>query len=775
METVQGTITKVLFSSEDTGYKVLRVRTKSGSPTVVTGEFGPEMVVNTAASFHGDFRKHPKYGMQFRSFSSDVTFNAEETASIRLFIDNVAPNIGPERSEAIVRHFGSDTIDVLENHPERLLEVDGIGKVSAESLAKAWKDNKEVWDKEREVYSLRAFLNSLGIKERRVKRILSHFGGGIFAEEKIRENPYILTEIEGFGFTTTDYVAKKLGIPESSPERLKAFIEHLLLKVCPDNGHMYLPKKSISVLVNKYATENATQFLGMDIISLSDINPLLAQLIDADKVVIDDDKAYAKKNFNFEARSAQILVNIMKHSSDLIFLNQDAVNKHIDTFEKENGLVLSDEQKQALHLFAEQKVFVITGAPGTGKTTILKALVELAIRMKLHLTCMTPTGISAKKLASTIGFDAYTIHRRLGFRGDSWECNEVYQYDTDVAIIDESSMIDQEVFYRLVSAMKPRTHMVFVGDQDQLPSVGAGNVLKELIHSEAVPVIKLERIFRQAEASDIIKVAHGIKHGETDLELFKPDPKADVFFMRIIDPSEIERVIVALAQRFKDKRKLFQIITPRNDGPLGVEPLNKTLQEILNPPNPTLREINCGPFIIREGDRVIVKKNDYELEVFNGDIGKVISVAGGNVAIEIDNRIVPMKVDDISEKIRLAYSITVHKSQGMEYPYIILPFINQFGKNMLQRNLLYTAITRAKDKVIVLGHGSALEKAILNASVSKRNTILGERIRRCLEMRKRPSSLPSLLEQRESQEDRSVTEPSSSENEKYSPMALPEK
>jgi exodeoxyribonuclease V alpha subunit len=354
---------------------------------------------------------------------------------------------------------------------------------------------------------------------------------------------------------------------------------------------------------------------------------------------------------------------------------------------------------------------------------------------------MTPTGISAKKLSTTVDYEAYTIHRRLGFRGGYWTHDESNTFETDIVIIDEASMIDMEVLYRMLCALKDRVHIIFVGDDNQLPSVGAGNVLREIINCGHIPVVRLDQIFRQDEASDIIKVAHKIKDGNTDLSLFKSDPTADVFFMRESDPSKIESIIVAMAQRFKQDRKSFQIITARNQGPCSVETLNNVLQQVLNPPTFDTEEMKCYNYVLRKGDRVIVRKNDYEKGIYNGDIGKILNIGGGFIIVDVDGRPIQLTVEEVDEKIRLAYAISIHKNQGLEYPYIIIPFINQHGKNLLQRNLLYTALTRAKEKVIIIGHGSAIERAINNASVSKRNTKLGERIKQCLHL-KQNGSLP---------------------------------
>jgi len=1038
LETINGSITKVVFHSEDTGFKVLVVKLHSGPHLRMVGEFGPEIIPGTIADFHGDFKVHPKYGNNFRVSSYTISFNAEKLKSIELFIDHIAPNIGPERAALIVNYFGEKIVDILDKTSERLEEVPGIGEVSAQSLKKAWDDNRDQWDKKQQEYSLRVFLNALGIKERRVKRILNYFGGGEVAEETVKKDPYKLTEIDGFGFTTADFIAKKLGVPENDPLRLRAYILYCLKTLCLSYGHLFLSQNEITDLVNKYAKESGTLFLNKQTIITSDLVELVKDLQDKGLIIVETDAIYSLENYINESNSARMISSILQQSSDLILLTRESVEKHIAAFEDTHDIEMSPEQKDALHYFAEKKVFVITGAPGTGKclgkntpvlmydgsikmvqdivkgdylmgddstprkvlstctgqeelyivssnketsyvvnkshilslkkkkkvidisvkdyvglslrkqesmrgyrvpvdfkentvplhpyflgywvargstdgpdvlsselmqkisdtsdtdintkieapdyykeiiekqiipsvykinsrkkrlellagiidsiglhlfnsyrlvvgiksfaddityvarslgfhvkletegsitkvviqgdiheipciipkkratpykrktdvltssinvdpigpgdyygfeldgngrfllgdftvthnTTILRAIVDLAVRLSLNLTCMTPTGISAKKMAQTIKYEAYTIHRRLGFRGNSWMHGEENKFFTDVVIIDETSMVDQEVFSKLLAALEHRVHIIFVGDDNQLPSVGAGNVLRELINCHQLPVVRLEQIFRQDEASDIIKAAHKIKNGDTDLSMFKGDPKGDIFFIRENNPAKIEDYVVRLAQKLKSDDKKFQIITARNEGPLSVKELNESLQNILN--SGPEKEIILKNFKVKRGDRVIVIKNDYEIGVFNGEIGKVIDLENNFISILIDDRVVSISREEANDKLKLAYSITVHRAQGQEYPYIILPFINQFGRNLLQRNLLYTAITRAKKKVIVIGHGSALEKAINNASVDKRNTKLGVRIKSCLQREKNLSFSEQLEEQ----------------------------
>jgi len=734
METLHGTIDKVVFSSES-GFKVLRIKMSKGPLMTVSGEFGPEAIPGIKADFHGDYKSHPKYGMGFKVASYSLCQDQGELAGIKLFLDSIAFNIGPERAKLIIDRFGNDTLKIIEKSPERLLEIKGIGDVLAGTIVKSWGDNRLKWVGLQQEYSLRAFLMSLGLKEKRIKKVLSHFGSGLVAEEDIREHPYKLMEIEGFGFSTVDFIARKVGTPESDPQRLKYFILHALQVLCQSNGHLYLTREELLKLINQYSTETAVKFIDMQNIIEEHIIPLVEELNEENLINKDEDKLYSKLNYYYESRSAEMLSELLSKPSDLLFLSNDTVREFIEVYEQESQITLNKEQRDVLYYFIEKKCYIITGSPGTGKTMSLQALVGLIKKTGLSLTCMTPTGISAKKMATTINYRASTIHRQLGFRGNEWVFGEANKFETDIALLDEASMLDMEVFFRLLSALKDRTHLILVGDDNQLPSVGAGNVLKELINSGSVPVIKMEQIFRQQEASDIIKAAHKIKNGDTDLSLFKSDPSSDVFFMREKDPVAIEKIVLKFAQKFKEEKRLFQIITPRNSGPLSVEALNPVLQEVLNADE--THERSFGTFKIKRGDRVIVTKNDYELEVFNGDIGKVITLGTDFMTVKFDDKTVDIGIEEVVEKIKLAYILTVHKTQGNEFNYVILPFINQFGKNMLQRNLLYTAITRAKQKVIVIGHGSALERAINNSSVSQRNTVLGERLCRTIARKKK--------------------------------------
>jgi len=376
----------------------------------------------------------------------------------------------------------------------------------------------------------------------------------------------------------------------------------------------------------------------------------------------------------------------------------------------------------------------------THNTTIIKGLVTILKLLNASFELLTPTGISAKKLGTTAECQAYTIHRRLGYKGKSWDYNAVVKYPTQAVIIDETSMVDQEVFYRLLSALHPSTKLVFVGDNDQLPSVGPGSVLRELINSGQIKTIFLSTIFRQDKQSEIIKAAKKIRDGDQDLSYFKADKKSDIWFIPGRDPDHLERIVVKFAEelmqhnRLSVDKKHFQIITPRNEGPLSVDSLNIALQRALNPPASDKKEFLIGRVIIRKGDRVIIRKNNYELEVFNGDIGKVVFVTPDHVTVDVEDygdatrRVdIPMRIAD--DMIRMAYAITVHRAQGLEYPLVIMPFIKAHGKMLLQRNLLYTALTRAKRKVIILGQASALEQAIANDKIQRRNTMFAERIR----------------------------------------------
>lgn len=715
----------MLFSSETSDFKVFQMRRKDRALISVTGEF-PYLVPGASIEVHGDFKTHPKYGVGFKADAYTHTHDGSPT-SLCLYIQAIAKWIGPERSAMLVKHFGKDLEKVIESEPDRLLEVEGIGEKIATSIVEAWEANKNLKD-------VRIFLHGLGLSESKIRKVLSSFGPN--SENILKENPWKLLD-HGFGFSTCDSIAEKLGKDPSGDLRWRSLALHAL-RQCSSSGHLYLVKENIVAAFNQYNRGNPWPIKDGDI-TWDDVGSHITALSAEGSAVVDGNRVYDLALFFYENESARLLHKVMA-SPDNLKLESVRPEDFIEKYEKIEGITLSDAQKDAIRSFLTEKVLIITGGPGTGKTTLVKGLVSILKLLHASFELVTPTGISAKRLGDTSGCQAYTIHRRLGYKGNKWDYNAVVKYPTQAIIVDESSMVDQEVFYRLLSALNSSTKLVFVGDNDQLPSVGPGSVLRELIDCKQVKTIFLDKIFRQDKQSDIIKAAKKIRDGDLDLSLFKADKKSDIWFIPGRDPEQLERTVVGFAKeimqhnRTSGEKKHFQIITPRNDGPLSVDSLNTALQQALNPPASDKKEFTIGRTTIRKGDRVIIRKNNYQLEVFNGDIGKVVFVTPDHVTVDVEDygnatrRVdIPMKIAD--EMLRMAYAVTVHRAQGMEYPLVILPFIRAHGKMLLQRNLLYTALTRAKRKVIVLGQASAIEVAIANDKMQKRNTVFGERIR----------------------------------------------
>lgn len=731
METIVGTVKNIIYESQENDFKVFTISKKDRSIIRVTGEFS-QIMYGAKIEVHGEFKSHPKYGMAFKADAH--TFAYDKTAgSICLYIQSIAKWVGPQRSYAIAEKFGEDLQNIIENNPERLTEIEGIGEKVALSIADAWKLNTNMKD-------IQIFLHGLGLGVAKIRRIITMFGPD--TENILTENPWILCG-HGFGFTTCDHIAHKLGRDMKDPFRFRQYILYALNQVS-SSGHLFLYPTQLVDIFNKYNLKSDYPFKGGDL-SLEDIAPYVRDLVKEAELINDQNRIYELSSFYFENESAKLIVQMLNTKSSCR-INPSEADDFIKRYEAQNSIglkaqfELSIAQADALRSFFSEKVLIVTGPPGSGKTTVLKGFVQLLREKGINYELMTPTGIAAKKLGNTAGSEAYTIHRRLGYKGDKWDCNTLNKYSTDVVICDEMSMVDQEVFYRLISSLHASTKIVFVGDNDQLPSVGPGCVLKELIESKIFKTIFLDKIFRQDKCSEIILEAKKIRDGDTDLTYFRSNKEADIWHISDKDESRIENLIIRFAQQLKAKAKeqgkdkiTFQIITPRNDGPLSVFSLNTALQQALNPHNPDNKELKLEGSVVRVGDRIIIKKNNYEYEVYNGDVGKVIAISPSSIVIDIEDffgaskRIdLPLKIAE--EMIKLAYCLTVHKVQGSEYSIVILPLIKAHGTMLLQRNLLYTAITRAKKKVVLIGQTSAIEQAISNDKIQKRNTLLAERI-----------------------------------------------
>lgn len=674
-----------------------------------------QLVPGLSLQLFGQWVHHEKYGRQFSLHGWSPW--AASNSSVDAFLGAGLGLVRREHIEAIVAAFGVETYNVLATEPDRLRQIPlfAADPEAATRILEAWMFAQTSAD-------LSALFSDHDVNSAQMNGVFKAFG--VDAKSIIQGNPYRLLEVEQFQFNKVDDIARRLGVQMTDPRRYEGAVLWVLREAA-NAGHLCVRRGDIPTqLVEAIRTSETIPFQGN---LPEELNKAVVRLEERGGIKVDPHSGvYLPWNFAFERNSAYQLVRFMTP----VKLDVD-VASFLTSYATLHQIVLSDAQQQAVTKLVNNRVVVITGLPGTGKTTLVKTIVNLFRLAGVTFTLMAPTGIASKRLASVTGHPAGTIHRTLGYDGNKWGSNRDNKYNVGAVIVDEVSMVDQELFFRIMDALDPETILVLVGDDAQLPSVGPGNVLRELIHCAEIPTIRLTQIFRQAETSDIILNSHRINRGE---QIIAGNEASDFRFISITDEDKIADLIVQMAIKLKSRDANFQVLAPKYEGTVGVKSLNDRLRETLNPPAPEKREFAIGTLRFREGDRLMVIQNDYTLGVYNGDMGKLISITPENLVVRIHgagedglDMMVEFPRKDVLNKLRLAYAITVHKSQGSEFDTVIFPIVRAQGR-MLQRNLFYTAITRAKKRVWLLGDSMAVQKAIANDRVLQRNTGFGRAI-----------------------------------------------
>jgi exodeoxyribonuclease V alpha subunit len=728
---IEGMLERIMFRNPENGYTVARLSQPGALGWVtVVGELD-DQPEGTPLILRGGWVEDRKFGRQFKFRDYDER-TPETLEGVEKVLAHDIPGIGPEYARRIVAHFGVATIRVLEETPERLTEVAGIGAVRAGRIAAAIAAQGRV-------KRVRVFLRGHGASASLARRIVKQYGD--HAIRIIRENPYRLAlEVWGVGFRTADAIAEKLGIAKDAPARLGAGLVHVLGELVSD-GHTHAP---VDV-----ALDRAAELLGVDRGKLAaPLDELERRRLVVREVLGEHGRTVALAEITaMEQEAAAAFADLVRTPTRAVALDVEAT---IDAFEVTTGLALAPQQRRAVIAAAIDKCVVITGGPGVGKTTIIRAVVDLAARMRRTIALAAPTGRAAKRLAEATGGEAMTLHRLLEFSPQSGEFqrNRLLPLEADLVIVDETSMVDLALFRALAVALPPRAQLVLVGDVDQLPSVGAGAVLADVIASGAATVVRLTEIFRQAAQSRIVTSAHRINRGELpELDGAGGGGAAsDFYFIARDEPvaardTVIELVAERIPGRFGfDRLRDVQVLVPMHRGDLGTAALNGALQARLNPAGAGVPELTRGERVFRTGDKVMQIKNDYERlvstprgetkGVFNGDIGVIASVdvEAGELRVALgDERVAVYAKDDLDQLVH-AYAVSIHKSQGSEYPAVIIPLATQHYM-MLGRSLLYTATTRGKKLVVIVGSRRALAMAVRNATARARWTWLAERIR----------------------------------------------
>lgn len=722
---VRGQVERITYANEENGYVIakMKVSGRQGLVSVVGNLFTitPGEVLRIA----GHWEQHPKYGEQLRVEAYESVLPATSQGIERYLGSGMIKGIGPVMAKRLVSAFGEKTLDIIENSVGKLLEVPGIGTKRVDMIRQAWEEQKEIRD-------VMVFLQGQGVSPAYAVKIYRHYGND--AIKVVRENPYRLAmDIFGIGFLTADKIAEKLGIPKDSPIRTEAGALYVLHELS-DEGHIFYP---FDALVKKCAeildVEEAT------------VPYALNSMVSQKKIVIDDSgwseigergttdhrAVYLTPLHIAEVGIANRLKALFRYPKQMRLIN---VREALDWVQKALKIELSERQKDAVESSIHAKVLIVTGGPGTGKTTIINAIIRIYNKMGQGVALAAPTGRAAKRMTEATGHEAKTIHRLLEYSPgeNTFKKNETNPLATDLIIIDEASMVDTVLMYNLLKAIPLKATVILVGDVDQLPSVGPGNILKDIIVSEYVPTVRLKEIFRQSKESLIIVNAHRINNGQMPTTATEGKHRKDFFFFSVDDPEDALKEIVSLCKekipaRGYDPMKDVQVLTPMHKGTVGVANLNSVLQATLNPGRDEL--VRAGK-VLRVGDKIIQLRNNYDKEVFNGDIGRVVTIDREMQEVHIDfyGRRVAFEFSELDE-ISLAYAISVHKAQGSEYPVVIMPVLTQHYM-LLQRNLLYTGITRGRELVIVIGTWKALAIAIHNNKPHKRYTMLTERLKR---------------------------------------------
>ena len=722
LSSLTGVIERITFHSSESGYTVARLNTGNVQQLItIVGSFA-NIQAGQTLHVQGQWREHPQYGSQFQVVQYQETKPATLTGIEKYLGSGLIKGVGPVTAKRIVKHFGLDTLDIIEHQIDRLSEVTGIAQKRIAMIQRTWAEQKSIKD-------VMIFLQSHGVSTIYVVKIYKQYGDNAIATVKI--NPYQLAiDIFGIGFLTADKIARNVGVAPDSQFRYRAGVLHVLDKASED-GHCYLPESKIVPFTQELLTTEEHQA------TEEAISFILSEMLREEQLIKDADgeALYYKPSFFY---SEQHLARLLREKLETsLEVDSQRVQSWINRYTASRRIKLSPQQYLAVETAAQEQVMILTGGPGTGKTFVTRTIVTLWKAMGRKIACAAPTGRAAKRLTEMTGIEAKTIHRllefdpsKMGFKRDGDNL-----LDCSAIVVDESSMVDLFLAHSLLKAIPDKAQILMVGDIDQLPSVGPGNVLKDLIASNKIPVVRLTQVFRQAAASAIITTAHQINHGQIPhLEPVSMKATSDCLWHNGgTEPEHGVQTICDLIEHYIpragfDAATDVQVLCPMTRGVVGTRNLNKVLQQLINPSSEEKTELVRGDSILRTGDRVMQLKNDYNKEVFNGDLGMVMDIdhTEKEVIINFDERDVVYDYADLNE-ITLAWATSIHKSQGSEYPVVILPLYTQHYV-MLSRNLFDTGLTRAKQLALIVGSEKAIAIAVKQVKQQQRYTRLKERL-----------------------------------------------